>query len=423
MKIINLALCILFSNVVFSQDNSFDLLFLRGEYEQIFEASQVLQSPNDYYWNSLILDKKGETLQALEVLGEGITKFEDNEAIENLFTDFLYKTGQYGQAKPLLEKHIDKYDNFIKYINILEFQGEYGLAIELLINKITTDSLNLEYLSHLGDNYYQHEDIDSAIGIFSKILLINPDDQLIAFKLANLYLKNKKYLKTIETCETGLSSDSTNKKLIKIKGIASFNMEDFKTSELCFKYLYEKGDSSKFILKHLGISEFNNNLLIISEKHLVKAFQLDSSDIEVCYVLGRGYLNSPNPAKGLYFFDRADSLLQPDNKVLSALYNEKQSIYSRLNNHEKALMCYQKAYEYYPKPEYIFFIASLYQYKLNNNKSALENYEKFLSLLPEESETSMSGLGEQQKTISLRRVAENNITKIKEELFFKGELE
>ena len=115
MKITILTLCILFSNVALSQDNSFDLLFLRGEYEQIIEASQALQSPNDYYWNSIILDKKGETLQALEVLGEGITKFEDNEAIENLFTDFLYKTGQYAQAKSLLEKHIDKYDNFIKY--------------------------------------------------------------------------------------------------------------------------------------------------------------------------------------------------------------------------------------------------------------------------------------------------------------------
>ena len=130
------------------------------------------------------------------------------------------------------------------------------------------------------------------------------------------------------------------KKLIKVKGIANFNLEDFKTSESCFKYLYEKGDSSKYTLKHLGISEFKNNLLLISREHLITVFQLDSSDIEVCYILGMGYVNSPDPAKGLYFFDRADSLLQPDYKVLSTLYNEKQSIYSRLNNYEKALLLF-----------------------------------------------------------------------------------
>ena len=417
------ALSILISNMAFSQDDSYDLLFLKGDYEQIFEKSQALLFPQDYYWNSIVLDKRGETLKALEVLVEGTAKFQDDEAIERLFTDYLYKIGQYYQAKPLLEENIDKFDNFIKYIYILEFQSEYGEAIELLIDKILNDSLNLEYLSHLGDNYYQIEKPDSAITIFSKILSINPNDQLTVFKLANIYLKKKNYLKTIETCETGLSIDSTNIKLIQVSGIASFNLADFKASESCFKYINEQGDSSKFILKHLGISEFNIDSMETSKEHLLGAFHLDSSDIEVCFMLGKVYMNTPNPARGLYFFDRADSLFQPDHEVFSTLYIAKQSIYSKLNDHENALMCYQKAFEYNPKPEFIYFIGSLYQYKLNNNKLALEYYTKFLSLLPEEPEDNMSALRESQMTISLRRVAEKNISTIKEELFFNGELE
>jgi tetratricopeptide (TPR) repeat protein len=279
-------------------------------------------------------------------------------------------------------------------------------------------------LEHLGDNYYQVDSIELAIREFLKILNINPNDQLNTVKLARLLIQNKNYTKAIEICDTGLKSDSTNKKLIKLKGIASYNKSDFQTSESCFKYLYENGDSTSFILKHLGISEFENSSFKTSKEHLLQAFQLDSNNFEVCYMLGRCYLNSTDPARGLYFFERVDSLLQPDPKILSALNSEKQSIYSTIEDYEKALACYQKAYEYNPKPEYIFYIASLYQNKLNNPKKAFENYERFLSLLPEKTNTpSSDDIDENQMTISLKSVAERNMIKIKEELFFKEELE
>ena len=48
---------------------------------------------------------------------------------------------------------------------------------------------------------------------------------------------------------------------------------------------------------------------------------------------------------------------------------------------------------------------------------------KFLSLLPEKTDTLTSGVNESQMTISLKSVAERNIVKIKEELFFNGKLE
>jgi tetratricopeptide (TPR) repeat protein len=421
MRIIILIYCILIGNLIFAQEG-YDLLFLKDEYDQILSKSQVLETPKDYYWNSVILDKKGEILKAIELLNEGITKFDSIQIIETLLADFLYKTGQYSKAKPLLEKYNDKSDNFIKYINVLEFQSEYDEAIKLLQRETLRDSLNLEYLVHLGDNYIRVDSIEPAIKIFSKILRINPNDQLTALKFANLLFKKMNYSQAIEICDLGLRSDSTNRKLIKLKGMAGFNKNDFQLAEQCFEFLYGQGDSGQFILKHLGISEFNNSSFKISREHLLKAFQLDSNDIEVCYMLGRCYLNSMEPAKGLYFFERAESLMQPDPKILSALYTDKQSIYSTLEDYEKSLLCYQKAYEYNPKPEYIFSIASLYQNRLNNQRQALEYYEKFLSLLPEKTDTLPSSVNKNQTVISLRIIAEKNITKIKEELFFKGEM-
>jgi tetratricopeptide (TPR) repeat protein len=78
------------------------------------------------------------------------------------------------------------------------------------------------------------------------------------------------------------------------------------------------------------------------------------------------------------------------------------------------------AYQYDSKPEYIFFMASLYQHKLDDKKKALEYYERFISILPQKPEHE-NNFNEKQMTLSLRKLAENNIMTIKEELFFKGE--
>jgi tetratricopeptide (TPR) repeat protein len=276
-------------------------------------------------------------------------------------------------------------------------------------------------LTHFGDNYYQLDSIELALKYYHKVFDRNPADQSTAKKLASLYLKNKDFKKSIAICDTVLKSDSTNIIFLKIKGMASFNKNDFKTAEACFDYLYRKGDSSKFIVKHLGICEFNNSKFSTSRGHLIKAFEMDSNDYETCFYLGKGFLNSTTPEKGLYFLNRIDSLLQPNPLILSALYDEKQSIYSTVNNYNEALNCYKIAYRYNPKPEYLFFIASMYQNKLNDSQKALEYYSRFLESLPPKPDSEHK-FEENQIIISLRKIAEDNIVKLKEELFFNGKL-
>ncbi|MCW0484860.1 hypothetical protein [Gaoshiqia sediminis] len=185
--------------------------------------------------------------------------------------------------------------------------------------------------------------------------------------------------------------------------------------------LLDQGDSGKFVLKNLGVSEFRNSMIKESREHLIMAYQVDSTDFEINYFLGKAYLNSPTPETGLYYLNRVDSLLQPDPKIISALYYDKQSIYSTIGKYNEALKCYEISYKYNPKPEYIFYIASLYQYKLDNKKKALEYYEHFLTLLPPKPESEHI-YDEKQITVSLRKAAETNIIELKEELFFKGEL-
>ncbi len=403
-----------------AQDN-YDLLFVKGDFDRILHKSKDLNHPNDFYWSSLVLDKYGETLKAIDILYEGIGNYPDNQMIEKLLIECLYKTGQYSKVKPMLFKYIDNPDMLIKLVNVLAFEGEYLEAVNYLNEKIKTDSLNVEYLSQLGEFYNQIDSLRAAINIFERLVKLNSNDIKNANRLANLYIRNKDYDKAIIICDLVLQNDTVNKKFMRIKGIAAFTKADFDLAARCFNTLFEQGDSGKFVLKHLGISEFRNSFFKESREHLLMAYRLDSNDFETCYFLGKAFLNSPTPAGGLFYFNRVDSLLQPNPVVLSTLYYDKQSIYSAIGKHHEALKCYEMAFNFNPKPEYLFYIASLYQNKLENKNKAIEFYEKFLAQLPPKPDSEHI-YDEKQIIISLRKAAETNIISLKEELFFKGEL-
>lgn len=412
-----LAISLFVSSLVFSQENN-KMLFLQGEYEEILRNSMNLVNSDDYYWNSLVLDKQGKSLKAIDVLKSGVTKYTNNQALEKLLIELLYKTGQYSQTKPLLFKYLDNHEAFLKLINIWGFEGEYQMAINYLTEKIQTDSLNIEYLSLLGDYYNQIDSLSPSINALEKLSTLNPNDLKNLNKLANLYIRNKDYIKAIHICDKVLVNDTINKKFIRIKGIAAYNNANFDIAANCFKKLLDQGDSGKFVLKHLGVSEFRNSLFKASREYLLRAYQADSNDFEVNFFLGKAYLNSPTPETGLYYLDRVDSLLQPDPKIISALYYEKQSIFSAIGNYKEALKSYEICYKYDAKPEYIFYMASLYQHRLNNKKKALEYYQQFLAQLPPKPESEPKNENN-QVVISLRKVAETNIVALKEKLFFE----
>lgn len=420
MRLKFLILLVSINTAVFSQE-SYELLFLRGEFDKLFDASKDLAGANDYYWNALALDKKGETLRAINVLKEGQSKYAKESLLENLLIDLLYKTGQFPQVKPLLVRYLDDQQAFLKYVNILGFESIYQEAINHLNARIVSDTANIEYLSLLGEYYYQLDSLAASIEVLERLIVVNPADQKNLNKLANMYVRNKNYTDAIGICDRVLSQDSLNRRFNRTKGIACFNISNFKLAKNCFLNLLEQGDTGKFVLKNLGISEFKCESVHSAREHLLMAFALDSADFEINYYLGKAYLESPTPEAGLYYLDRAESLLQPVPSMLATLYLDKQALYSAMGNYNEALRCFQTAYQHNPKPEYIFFIASLCHHHLKDKKKAMEYYEEFIAKLPPRS--GLEGLYDQSKlTGSLRKVAESNITSLKEELFFNGEL-
>jgi tetratricopeptide (TPR) repeat protein len=395
---------------------NYESFFLNEQFDSVMIYSGALSSQDDYYWHSYLLAKNGNIVEAIRLIDIAIVNYPDITRLEKLKANIMFSSGQYALCKDLLVKYSSETEYYLKYIHILEFEKSHRKAIESLENRLQSDSLNLVLLVKLGDNYHQLDDLESAKKIYQRILILNPSDQATLLKVINILLKQKEYYHALTVTNNALSLDSTNLRFIRQKGIASFNLSVFETSEMCFRKLLVQGDSGVFILKHLGISEFHNNSFNLARQHLLLAYSQDPNDFETCFFIGRSYLNSPTPEKGLHYFNRVDSLLQPDPQLLATLYIEKQSIFHTLKEYERALECYEMAYELYPRIENIFYMASIHHNYLDNKAKALELYIRYLSEL-EVAVSSSSRMN--QQSLMLKSFAEISISKIREDLFFE----
>ena len=101
---------------------------------------------------------------------------------------------------------------------------------------------------------------------------------------------------------------------------------------------------------------------------------------------------------------------------------EKQSIHYTLYEYDKALSCLQEAFSIDQQPKHLFYMASLFQHRLEQPELALDHYTRFLEQLPPPPKLSDNPDLDGQIRITMRSAAENSITELKEELFFKGKL-
>lgn len=412
---------ILMFPVAMLAQESYEMLIIQQEYDSILAKSSDLADTTGIYFHAYALDKTGRIPEAIEVMEEGIREFGSVTSIEIALAGLYYKTGQYASAKPILYKYMDQNDVFMKLIRVLEFESDHQQAIALLESRLETDSLNLDYLIRLGDNYEAADRILSARDTYFKIVELNNRDIVSMSKLANIYLKTKVYDGTIDLCRTALEMDSMNRTVFKLMGLAAFRKGDFDLSVYCFSKLLELGDTSFVNLKHLGISESRMYLFEKSVEHLLHAYEMDTADYEICYFLGRGFHNTEQPETGLRFLEFADTLIRPSPAFLAAIVTEKAAAYYSMKDYKKALHCYEEAYAYKPSPDYLFFMGSLYRYQFKNPRKALELYEKFLVEL--ESNKGKSSTSNFRPGISMRNTAEQGILELKEELFFEGVFE
>ncbi|KPL09186.1 MAG: hypothetical protein AMS26_23155, partial [Bacteroides sp. SM23_62] len=285
---------------------------------------------------------------------------------------------------------------------------------------LVKDSLNYYYAKQAGKNFLDMERLDSAIFYYEYAFSLNQKDVFLAHRLGNLHLLNQDLPTAIRRVSTGLAFDSTNLDLLKLRGYLFLHNQDYIPAIRDLEKAWSQDSLSVFTNKYLGMSYHEEKQFNKARIALTRAFRLDSTDAETAFFLGNACRWSKFEEEGVRYFLKAIELRQPDPGKLKDIFIQLAELYKVLHRFDEAFDAYDMALAYDPADNTLYFkIAQVYDRNLNQKKTAIEYYEKYLSGGSTDQQLFNA---EEGTSIVLEQHVRERINQLKEDLFFENPL-
>jgi tetratricopeptide (TPR) repeat protein len=425
MKTLSLITCItILLSLKISAQSDVQLQLAASRYNDVIqhlEPKVSSLSSTDSYYLAIAYQQSGYPQKAINCL------LKDSANLSNQQLDLLSRSymssGNYSKALPICKTRYEvepnNVTNLLRYAEINHFYKDYDANIDLLKTYAQHDSTNLSVNSLLAETYEKANIKDAAISIYKMILEQHPDNQKIAVRLAKTYLGSKMYVECHDLCVPFIEKLENNKNFLLIAGLANFKNGSNHNVLVMFRRLEAQGDSSFLTKKHLGIASYRLENYDNATTYLQSAFDLKDDDPEVAFFLGASLGQSNQPFKGIEYLYLAQHLIKPSPILMEKTHVKLALIYFDTGHYSMSINHYHEAFKYDNKPQYLYHQASIYDYKLKDPKKAKEMYQLFVDVLPEELNPKK---GNERYAIKLKEVAENRLTKLTEEDFFKNGL-
>lgn len=396
---------------------------------------------------------------------------------------------RYNEALELTKKLNFEFPNNASYYYqqalIYNLLYKYPQAINSIKKAIELDSLNMDYLAEYG---FMLQKIDMDIKsqeIFEKVIEKDPFNLNVGISLSNTYLKQKRNEQAEKILMNLYLKDSLNGFIARNIGLCSYKQgnsaktikwllraiqldsTDIKAYKLLFSVYAAKEEfdlAFRTIDKAISIDPQNKYLYILAgDLHVIRnhnfraipeylrAFEVDSSDEELPAKLGLSYYKIQNYEKAKYylliadkrqmnldvckhlgyiykaidydsstmFFNKALDILRPDNNSIFEIYVKIAENHIQLKNYQHTIHWYERAlkleltgiWSMSLKNKVLIDLAFVYADKMNDKMKAIEYLGKV-------TDDSIFVLNEKD----YYSYAQQQITKLKEELFFEGKL-
>jgi len=416
----------------YSQAQNYDSIVIyiqRYEYQKAIDEINAIDKYNSDF---KLLDLKAAALKGLNKYQEAIQAYEkllinDTSDLKNIIeiANCYQSIGDNKNAHTYYKKAIklSPHNNYLyqQLANAYYQDDDFENAIRYYITAYAADSTYYltKQLAKCLDNLKK---TDSAIFFYQEAFNKNPLDFESAYRLANLYKQNEDYKSAINITDSFLINDSANLRMLKLNGYLNFLNKDYTKAISSFEKCVFQKDTSDFTNKYLGYSYFRAGEYLKAKDYLEKAFQKDTSNVEICYILGLSCDYSVYKKLGIQYLSKTIELAIPSSAFLSQVYQDLAAANTGLYKYEEALEAYMKAYELTPNDTLLIFkIASHYDNWIKDKDKALKYYQAFM-------ETRPKGKTELPKMplpggiiVSYYDYVERRMGEIKEELFWKGE--
>jgi tetratricopeptide (TPR) repeat protein len=247
------------------------------------------------------------------------------------------------------------------------------------------DTLNYFAIKRLAVGYNKVNHNDTSILFFKRAITINPFDASNVTNLCNILITNDKYQEGIDLTENYRLIDSTNQKVNSVNAYLYLLNKQYKTAIEKFNKCIATNDSSRFVLKNLGISYFKNESFDTAKFWLEKAYVLDTTDVLNLQFLGITCSQAHYSKLGIFYLEKALEQYDPMLKDFASIYRNLAEIYRIWTqcSCEKRLDIYLKAYELNPKDSLLaFFIGAEYDNCKKDYHKAIEFYKIYLKTKP-----------------------------------------
>ena len=401
-------------------------LILSSKYSEALDTcnSFISNNPNNpelYYYQALINKLSFRYSEADISIKNALVLDSANINYLAEYGFILLKRDKEREAQKVFEKIIEKnsyhISSGISLSNIYLKQKQYEKAKNILLNLYSNDTTNGYFARNMGLCSIKLKDSKNAIKWLKRAIELDSTDIKAYEYISLVYTSKKEFDLALENLEKANRFDPQNIDLyINIGDINVMRNHNYKAIPAYFKaYELDKGDY--VISKNIGICYFKVKKFNEAKHYLDIANSL-TVDLQVYKHLGNIHMELNQSDSSIFYYNKTLKLLKPDNNLIFEILVDKAESYYALNNFEEAIEVYEKALELdlsgdfwisYKKNKIIIDIAAIYQDKLGDKLKAIEYYEKVI-----EPEIAINK--------NYYTYAQQQITKLKEELFFEGKL-
>lgn len=270
----------------------------------------------------------------------------------------------------------------VRQTSVLYRLKAYRQAAEAGKTALQLDSIPA-VLSLIGDSYNQLEQYDSALVYYNLCLARKPRNESVVSKAAKIHLGRKDYDATIGLSDAFLQLDPGNFTVAPIKGLALYLKGEYEPAVTVFEDQLKLGNDAYGVHYNLGQCYWHTNVLYRAREEFDKAWQTDSSDVNLAFSIAGVNADSflPFESDVKPWLDKALDILEPDHGMLSQIHQQYGlGYYKKQNSWDQAISHYKQAYEYNPKfISALSTIAYCYEQK-KDYRNAVDWYEKYLKV-------------------------------------------
>lgn len=252
-----------------------------------------------------------------------------------------------------------------------------GKALYYYEKVIRIDTNNFTVYKQLGRLYMEKPDTTNALKYLQKANILQPQEADVAADLSLLLISMKKTEPAQLVLTRAIAADSTNLLLLKCLAKLTYTNDRFRETIKTCEQLKILGENSAEVTNMLATSYY---MIKIYDCAIENFSLLQQQSERTFYLMAMSYKMLEKYHLAADYFDK--TLKEAVSPYTNAYYNEKGDVYEKIKLFTAAAEAYQKGLFFKEKGIIYYTLACVYDRDLNDKKTAIKYYKKYLLAKP-----------------------------------------